>query len=68
MNLTAETPRKKLRAAPFLLICGNRRCAEKNEGTKSNGSKYSFRNGPLGQGLSPFETYTTQEKPARMGF
>jgi hypothetical protein len=39
-----------------------------NEGSKRNGSKYNFRNGTFGQGLSPFETYATAEKPARMGF
>jgi len=30
--------------------------------------KYYFRNGPFEQGLSPFETYATLEKPVRIGF
>jgi len=44
--------------------------AAKNGTKVSRGSapKYNFRNGPLGQGLSPFETYASLEKPVRIGF
>jgi hypothetical protein len=40
----------------------------RNEREQAKRSEYYFRNGTLGQGLGPFETYATVKKPVRIGF
>jgi hypothetical protein len=41
---------------------------QRNEGTTSNRSEYTFRNGTFGQGLGPSETYAAVKRHVRMGF